>query len=80
MFSDWYSDILNPKVDGEEKHIQAFEKFGLKASISAAPHVIKLETQGAVDGFIHDVGNGSLFLALLIYHVTIRYRIRRPGF
>jgi hypothetical protein len=58
MFSDWYSDILNPTVDGEEKHIQEFERFGLTASLSAAPQVVKLETLGAIDGFLHNVGNG----------------------
>ena len=77
MFSDWYSDILNPTVDGEEEHIQEFEKFGLTASLSAAPQVVKLETLSAIDGFLH-VGNSSWILLLRTNLTNIRHNIVRP--
>jgi hypothetical protein len=78
MFSVWYSDILNPTVDGEEKHVQEFEKFGLAASLSAAPQVVKLETLGAIDGFLHNVGSCFWILPLRTNRVSIRSKIRRP--
>jgi hypothetical protein len=59
MFSDWYSDILSPAGDGEEKHIQAFDKFGVTASASTAPEIARLESREALDSFINYVGKIS---------------------